>query len=138
MDPVSAAAGLENETCPQDLADVVVALRQGRLLGPELTGLAIGILREQQFVAGLPAFLPADTVSASKTGDLPGLRADVALVERGERWVVVAVVADELADEQADDRAGGGAPEARDRGTDVLPIFARIGELAAERLGRDG
>jgi beta-lactamase class A len=138
MDPVSAAAGLENETCPQDLADVVVALRQGRLLGPELTGLAIGILREQQFVAGLPAFLPADAVSASKTGDLPGLRADLALVERGERWVVVAVVADQLTGEPADDRAGGGAPEARDRGTDVLPIFARIGELAAERLGRDG
>jgi beta-lactamase class A len=134
MDPASVAAGLENETCPQDLADVVVALRQGRLLGPELTALAVGILREQQFVAGLPAFLPADAVSASKTGDLPGLRADMALVERGERWVVVAVVADEL----AGDRAAAGTPEARDRGTDVLPIFARIGELAAERLERDG
>ena len=54
MDPVSAAAGRENETCPRDLADLLAALREGRLLGPELTGLAVGILRDQQLVAGDP------------------------------------------------------------------------------------
>ncbi|MEP6649595.1 MAG: serine hydrolase [Lapillicoccus sp.] len=130
MDPVSAAAGLENETCPQDLADLLAALREGRLLGPELTGLAVGLLREQQLVAGLPAYLPADVTVGSKTGDLPGLRADLALLERGDRWVTVAVVADELADSAA--------TPGPDRGTAVLPVFAALGELAAERLGALG
>ena len=126
MDPASVAAGLENETCPQDLVDLLVALRTGRLLGPDLTRLAVGILRAQQFVAGLPAALPAGVVAASKTGELPGLRADMALMERDERWVAVAVVADRLADPE--DLGG------PDHGTAVLPLFATIGGLAAERL----
>jgi len=126
MDPASVAAGLENETCPQDLVDLIVALRTGRLLGPDLTRLAIGILRAQQFVAGLPAALPAGVVAASKTGELPGLRADMALMERDERWVAVAVVADRLADPE--DLGG------PDHGTAVLPLFATIGGLAVERL----
>jgi beta-lactamase class A len=130
MDPVSAAAGLENETSPQDLVDLLVALRQGRLLGPELTRLAVGILRDQQLVAGLPAYLPADVRVGSKTGDLPGLRADLALLERGDRWVAVAAVADDLVDHEP----GGG----RDRGTSVLPVFAALGELGAERLSSIG
>lgn len=130
MDPVSAAAGRENETCPQDLADLLVALREGRLLGADLTGLAIGVLRDQQLVAGLPAYLPPDVVAAAKTGELPGLRADLALLERGGRWVAVAVVADGL--------GAGEAPGASDRGTAVLPVFAAIGALAAERLGGSG
>ena len=126
MDPASVAAGLENETCPQDLVDLLVALRTGRLLGPDLTRLAVGILREQQFVAGLPAALPSGVTSASKTGELPGLRADVALIERDDRWVAVAVVADRLADPE-----DLGEP---DHGTEVLPLFAAIGALVAERL----
>jgi beta-lactamase class A len=130
MDPVSAAAGLENETCPQDLVDLLAALREGRLLAPELGGLAVGILRDQQLVAGLPAYLPSDVTVGSKTGDLPGLRADLALVERGERWVVVAVVADGLAVEESGQK--------RDRGTSVLPVFAALGALAAERLSTSG
>ena len=126
MDPASVAAGRENETCPQDLVDLLVALRTGRLLGPDLTRLAVGILRAQQFVAGLPAALPAGVVAASKTGELPGLRADMALMERDERWVAVAVVADRLADPE--DLGG------PDHGTAVLPLFATIGGLAVERL----
>jgi beta-lactamase class A len=130
MDPASAAAGLENETCPQDLADLLAALREGRLLSPDLTGLAVGILRDQQLVAGLPAYLPSDVTTGSKTGDLQGLRADVALLERGDRWVVIAVVADGLAVEQSG--------RMRDRGTAVLPVFAALGECAAERLDTVG
>lgn len=130
MDPASVAAGLENETCPQDLVDLLVALRTGRLLDPDLTRLAVGILREQQFVAGLPAALPAGVTSASKTGELPGLRADVALMERDDHWVAVAVVADRLLDPE--DLGG------PDHGTEVLPLFAAIGSLAAERLSATG
>ena len=130
MDPVSAAAGRENETCPQDLADLLAALRGGRLLGPELTALAVGILRDQQLVEGLPAYLPSDVTVASKSGDLPGLKADLALLERDDRWVVVAVIADGLTVQESG--------QTRDRGTAVLPVFAALGECAAERLNTSG
>jgi len=126
MDPAAAAAGGENETCPQDLVDLLVALREGRLLGPEQTMTALTVLRQQQLVAGLPAYLPADVLVGYKTGDLPGLRADLAVVERGDRWVAVAVVADGLADP--------GQRGTPDRGTAILPVFASLGELVAERL----
>jgi beta-lactamase class A len=132
MDPVSVSAGMENETCPQDLADLLAALRTGRLVDPELSALAVRILREQQFVAGLPAYLPAGVAVAAKTGELPGLRADMALMERDHRWVAVAVIADGLVERSDSDAAGGSG--GRDRGTAVLPLFARIGALAAERL----
>lgn len=130
MDPAAAAAGRENETCPQDLVDLLVALREGRLLGPEQTTTALTILRQQQLVAGLPAYVPFDVLVGSKTGDLPGLRADLALMERGDRWVAVAVVADGLGDPG---RRGG-----PDRGTATLPVFASLGELVAERLDPPG
>ena len=52
--------------------------------------------------------------------------ADLALMERDDRWVAVAVVADRLTDPE--DLGG------PDHGTAVLPLFATIGELAAERL----
>lgn len=126
MDPAAAAAGRENETCPQDLVDLLVALREGRLLGPEQTTTALTILRQQQLVAGLPAYVPANVLVGSKTGDLPGLRADLALMERGDRWAAVAVVVDGLG--HPGRRAGS------DRGTATLPVFASLGELVAERL----
>jgi beta-lactamase class A len=126
MDPAAVAAGRENQTSPADLVALLVALREGRLLGPEHTRLAIEILQDQQFVAGLPAYRPAGITAASKTGDLPGLRADMAMLRRGDRWVAVAVLADELTDPNR--------PAGPDRGTAVLPVFSAIGALATERL----
>ena len=134
MDPAAVAAGLENETCAQDLVDLLVALRVGRFLGPDQTTTAITILRQQQLVAGLPAYRPADVLVGSKTGDLPGLRSDLALMERGDRWVAVAVVADGLADRLDDAVDDVGRGERPDRGTAILPAFASLGELVAERL----
>ena len=52
-----------------------------------------------------------------------GLRADMALLERDGSWVSVAALADGL--------CRGGS----NRGTDVLPVFAAVGALAAERIG---
>ncbi len=113
-------------TCATDLVDIMVALRQGRLLGAAMTRTAVGVLRTQQLRDGLPAYLPEDVDVASKTGDVVGLRADMALLERSGRWVVVAVLADGL------------EHEGSDRGTSVLPTFAEIGALAAELLPTAG
>jgi len=122
MDFAAAERGLQNETSASDLAAVLVALREGRLLDEAHTRTALEILRTQQLRDGLPAYLPETITVASKTGDLFGVRADVALLERGPRWVVVAVVATDLDDGE------------RDRGTGVLASFAAIGELAGQLL----
>lgn len=122
MDFAAARAGRENETSAADLVETVAALRRGRLVSAEATATAVGVLRAQQLRAGLPGYLPGDVAVASKTGDLPGVRAEVALLERGNRWVAVAVTATGL------------AAEGVDRGTAVLPFFATLGEVAAQLL----
>ena len=122
MDGAAAARGVENETCAADLADLLVALRQGRLLGPDATRSALEVLRAQQVRDGLPSYLPPDVLVAAKPGDLPGLRAEVALLERGDRWAVVAVVAD------------GMLADGVDRSIGVLPVFGALGELTAALL----
>jgi beta-lactamase class A len=123
MDPVAAQGGRDNVTCASDLVRLFAELRAGRVLAQDRTAVALGILREQQLVDGLPANLPEAVLSGSKTGMLPGLRHDVALFERGERWVALAVTATGLCDNGID------------RGTAVLPGFAALGERAAALLG---
>ncbi|MEO8828811.1 serine hydrolase [Lapillicoccus sp.] len=123
MDFAAAERGLQNETSAADLVAVMVALRRGRLLGGAMTAAAFEVLRAQQDRAGLPGYLAEDVLVASKTGEIVGVRADVAVLERGARWVAVAALADDLVDE-----AG------VDRGSSVIPVFAAIGELAAELL----
>ncbi len=122
MDFAAAERGLQNETSTGDLVELVVQLRRGLLLQPAGTRRALDVLRSQQFRDGLPAYLASDVLVASKTGDLPGVRTEVALLERAERWVAIAVAATDL--------QSGGA----DRGTEVLPTFAAIGEAAARLL----
>lgn len=119
MDAAAAAAGRENLTSAADLARLLVALREGRLLGPATTATALGLLREQQARDGLTSLLPPSVTVAAKPGDLPGVRTEVALMERDGRWVVVAAVADGLTHDGVD------------RGRSVLPTFALVGEAAA-------
>ncbi len=123
MNPAAISRGEDNETSAADLVAIVVALRQGRLLDVEHTGIALEILRTQQFLEGLPAYLPQSITVASKTGSIFGMRGDVALFERAGRWAVVAVLASELGD--------GVGPGAVDRGTAVLPVLAALGESVA-------
>lgn len=122
MDFTAVTDGVDNQTCAADLTQMLAALREGRLLGAATSRTAIDVLRLQQRRDGLPAYLAAEVEVASKTGELPGVRAEMALLERGNRWVAVSVVADDLT------HAG------TDRGTSVLPVFAEIGRLSGERL----
>lgn len=126
MDLDAIARGENNETCAADLVAIVVALQEGRLLDAEHTALALEILRTQQFLEGLPAYLPDSIAVASKTGSLFGMRGDVALFERAGRWAVVAVLASDLGESDG--------PIAVDRGTAVLPVFAAVGESVAALL----
>ena len=78
--------------------------------------MALAVMREQQFRDGLAAYLPEDVHCASKTGMLPGIRHDIAIIERDQRWVVVTALGTDLMD------AG------IDRGTAILPSYAALGE----------
>ncbi|HPV79464.1 MAG TPA: class A beta-lactamase-related serine hydrolase, partial [Dermatophilaceae bacterium] len=87
MDQVAAAAGHENETCAADLAELLAAVRAGSILPQREAAMALAVLREQQFDEGLPAYLPVGLRCASKTGSLPGVRHDIAVIESGDAWV---------------------------------------------------
>lgn len=64
--------------------------------------MALAVLREQQFDEGLPAYLPVGLRCASKTGSLPGVRHDIAVIESGDAWVAVAALATDLMDGPVD------------------------------------
>lgn len=96
MDADARARGVENTTSALDQANLLAGLAWGELLTAELRAFAIRTLRRQQFNDGLPALLPDDVVLAHKTGELPGVRHDVGIVDGtdGRRAVVAVLVTD--------------------------------------------
>jgi beta-lactamase class A len=123
MDMEAAARGRDNVTCAADLARLLALLVTGELLPPVETDHALNLLASQQHVSGLPGALPPELWHGNKTGELVGLRHDMALFRRGERWAAVAVTATGL------------TVEGVDHGATVLPTFAAIGAAVAGSLG---
>ena len=117
MNHAARDAGLDNLTCARDLALVMARLRVGDALPGAETRVALGLLGEQQFLDGLPALLPERVLHANKTGELMGVRHDMALIEHEGYWAGVAVTATGLL----------GPANGVDRGSTVLPVFANIG-----------
>ena len=117
MDFTASDAGIDNDTCARDLAQVMASLRAREALPEAETVVALDLLAEQQFLDGLPALLPEGVWHANKTGELSGVRHDMALVEHDGRWAAVAVTATGLM----------GLSGGVDRGSTVLPTFANIG-----------
>ena len=117
MDFTASDAGIDNDTCARDLAQVMASLRAREALPGAETVVALDLLAEQQFLDGLPALLPEGVWHANKTGELSGVRHDMALVEHDGRWAAVAVTATGLM----------GLSGGVDRGSTVLPTFANIG-----------
>ena len=79
--------GERNTTCAADMLGLLTSLQRGDLLPPELTGLALDILKKQQFTEALARFLPTDeelrpdaVTVASKSGCLRGVWHDAGLV----------------------------------------------------------
>jgi beta-lactamase class A len=132
MNHAARRAGLDNLTCARDLAQMMASLRLGEALPQAETRVALDILAEQKSLDGLPALLPEEVWHANKTGELSGVRHDMALVEHGGRWAGVAVTATALMGrDDADDGV--------DRGSTVLPTFANIGAAVGNWvIGTDG
>lgn len=118
MDAAAREEGRDNLTTAADQAMLLALIRSGRALSADSTRLALALLGEQQGAPGLTGLLPQHVVHGSKTGDLPGLRHDVALVESAGRWASVAVLATDMYDARHD----------QDYSASVLPAFSAIGE----------
>ncbi|MFC7340093.1 serine hydrolase [Saccharopolyspora griseoalba] len=85
-------------TTALDQARVMAALADGAALPAELTAHALDVLARQQVIDRLPALLPEEARFWNKTGEIKGLRHDVALIGRARPEVVLAVLVDQLTD----------------------------------------
>ena len=73
-------AGRLAELTPQETLGLLERLWRGELLSPELTALALEVLRQQQFTEIIARFLPEGTKTATKSGQIVGVRNDVGFV----------------------------------------------------------
>lgn len=85
-------AGLINTTTAADLATLLVAIENGRVLSPASSSLMRDILLAQEFNEKIPAGLPAGTRVAHKTGEITAVSHDAAIVYPGGRKPYVLVV----------------------------------------------
>ena len=79
--------GERNTTCAADMLGLLTSLERGDLLPPELTDVALEILKKQQFTEALARYLPTDAelhqdavTVASKSGCLRGVWHDAGII----------------------------------------------------------
>jgi beta-lactamase class A len=73
-------AGMINTTTAADLATLLVAIENGKVLSPSSSALMRDILLAQEFNEKIPAGLPAGTRVAHKTGEITAVSHDAAIV----------------------------------------------------------
>ena len=85
-------AGMINTTTAADLAILLAAIENGRVLSPESSALMRDILLAQEFNSKIPAGLPPGTRVAHKTGEITAVSHDAAIVYPAGRRPYVLVV----------------------------------------------
>lgn len=103
--------GRDNVSTPRETADLLARLQAGTLLSAASTEVALTMLRRQQLLYKLPAWLPPDTPAANKTGNMTGVENDSGILYLPSGPVVASVYINEI-----------GAPP--------------LGWLAIQRIGR--
>ncbi len=73
-------AGKMHQIVPLEVVGILQALYGGRLLNPELTALALEILKKQEYTEMIGRLLPTGTITATKSGQIMGVRNDVGFV----------------------------------------------------------
>ncbi len=73
-------AGKLAEIKPLEVVRMLEALHQGLLLNADLTALALEILKKQEYTEMIGRLLPEGTVTATKSGQIMGVRNDVGFV----------------------------------------------------------
>jgi beta-lactamase class A len=92
-------AGKRAEITPFESVMLLEKLYNGELLNPELTKLALEILEKQQYTEILARYLPDGTRTATKSGQIIGVRNDVGIVLI-ERPYVLALCSRNCTDER--------------------------------------
>lgn len=96
MDDAAKQKGLDNFTSPSDVMMLLERVATGASLCPESARCFVDILKRQQCNNKLPALLPAGTVLAHKTGDLPGTEHDTGIMYFPSGPVIAVVLTKEL------------------------------------------
>lgn len=92
-------AGKKAEVTPFESAMLLEKLYDFELLNPELTKLALEILEKQQYTEILARYLPDGTRTATKSGQIIGVRNDVGIVLT-ERPYILALCSKNCTDER--------------------------------------
>jgi beta-lactamase class A len=85
-------AGMNNTITARDLAILLAAIENGRVLSQESSALMRDILLAQEFNEKIPAGLPPGTRVAHKTGEITAVSHDAAIVYPANRKPYVLVV----------------------------------------------
>ncbi len=96
---VEQLAGKRAEVTPFESVMLLEKLYNGEILNPELTKLALEILEKQQYTEILARYLPDGTRTATKSGQIIGVRNDVGIVLT-ERPYVLALCSKNCTDER--------------------------------------
>jgi beta-lactamase class A len=81
-------AGKMHEIKPLEVVRILEELYKGRLLSPELTKLALEILKKQEYTEMIGRLLPIGTITATKSGQIMGVRNDVGFVLSSRAYAV--------------------------------------------------
>jgi len=84
--------GLNNTTTARGLMVLLDTLAHGRAVGLDADKEMIGILERQKFNDAIPAGVPSGTVIAHKTGNIPRIHHDAAVVFATRPYVLVLLV----------------------------------------------
>lgn len=97
MDFQAMKQGYDNFTSASDIIICLRSLDQGTLFSQQSRDKMLYILHQQQFNTKLPAKMDKEKIYvANKTGELPGVEHDCAIVRREKKTAYIAVLIDEL------------------------------------------
>lgn len=94
-DPLNKPFGL-GKSSPRDMVRLLELLEKGEVVSKEASAEMIGILKRQQYKNGIGRGLAGDIESASKSGTLDNLRADVGIIYTPRGRIAMAITVDEM------------------------------------------
>ncbi|WP_066069016.1 serine hydrolase [Neobacillus soli] len=102
MDFEAIERGWDNFTSPIDMITCLKAVNEGSFLAKESKKAALEMMNNQQFLDKLPAMMDLDKIFvANKTGGLPGVEHDCAVIKYRGKTAYIAVLMDKLNDVSA-------------------------------------
>ena len=90
-------AGTLAEITPAECVAILEQLHAGKLLNPDLTALALEIMGAQQYTEIIGRYLPDGLATATKSGQITGVRSDIGYVW-GDKPYIVALCSKDCSD----------------------------------------